>query len=132
MVDVLEKLGLRQFISKFLEEEITPYIVCKLSLYEFRFLGIVDTSDIISLRAYCSKYGIYTPQKLSSQSGAPKFNIPNYMLENLLEEGFSIKKISGTICVAGRTIYRQVNEYNLSKISFKKDGGSDLDKKKSA
>ena len=98
-------------------------------MYEFRFLGIPDSSDIMSLRVYCSKYGIYTPQKLSSQSGAPKFNIPKYMLENLLEEGFSIRKISGIICVAERTIYRQINEYNLSKISFKNDVGADLDQK---
>ena len=78
MVDVLEKLGLRQFISKFLEENITPDIVCKLSSYEFRFLGIVDSSDIMSLRVYGSKYGRYNPRKLPSQSGAPKFNIPKY------------------------------------------------------
>ena len=53
----------------------------------------------MSLRVYCSKYERYTPQKLPSQSGAPKFNIPKYMLENLLEEGFTIKEISGIICV---------------------------------
>ena len=36
MVDVLKKLGLRQFIPKFLEEKITPDIVCKVLSYEFR------------------------------------------------------------------------------------------------
>ena len=36
IVDVLEKLGLREFIPKFLEENITPDIVCKMSSYEIR------------------------------------------------------------------------------------------------
>ena len=49
------------------------------------------------------------------------------MPEILLEEGFTIKEISATICVAERTVYRQVNEYDLSKISFKNDSGADLD-----
>ena len=64
----------------------------------------------MSLRVYCSKYGRYTSKKLPSQSGAPKFNIPKDMLENLLEEGFTIKEISGIICVAERTIHRRMNE----------------------
>ena len=119
MVDVLEKLGLLQFIPKFLEEKITPDIVCKLSSHEFRLPVIADSDDITSLHVYCSKYGRYTPQKLPSQYGALKFNIPKYIFENLLEDGFIIKEISAIICVAERTIYRQVNEYNLSRISFK-------------
>ena len=55
---------------------------------------------LMSLNVYYSKYGKYTPQKLPSQSGALKFNIPQYMLENLLAEGFTIKEISAIICVA--------------------------------
>ena len=43
-------------------------------------------------------------RKLASQSGAPKFNIPKCMLENLLEEGFTIQEIFEIICVAERTI----------------------------
>ena len=127
---MLEKLGLCQFIPKFLEEKITPDIVCKLSSYEFRLLVIADSSDIMSLHVYSSKYGKYTLQKLPSQSRALKFIIPKYMLENFLEEGFTVKEISGIICVAERTICRQVNECNLSKISFKNDSGTDLDRKK--
>ena len=110
---MLEELGLCQFIPKFLEEKITPDIACKLSTYEFRLLVIADSSDIISLHVYCSKYGRYTPQKLPSQSGALTFNIPQYMLENLLAEGFTVKEISAIICVPERTIYRQVNEYKF-------------------
>ena len=71
MVHVLEKLDLRQFIPKILEEKITPDIVCKLSSHEFRLLGVASSSDIMSLRVYCSKYGRYTPQKLPSQLGFP-------------------------------------------------------------
>ena len=51
------------------------------------------------------------------------------MLENFLEEGFKIKEIYAITCVAERTVCRQVNEYNLSKTSFKNDSGADLDKK---
>ena len=83
----------------------------------------------MSFHVYSSKYGRYTPQKLSIQSDALKFNIPNYMLENFLEKGFKIKEISGIICVAKRTTYRQVSEYNLSKTNFKNDSGADLGKK---
>ena len=72
----------------------------------------------MSLHIYCSKYGRYTPQKLPSQFGALKFNMPNYMLENFLEKGFEINEISAIIY-----------EYNLSKISFRNDSGADLDKK---
>ena len=44
IVDVLEKLGLREFIPKFLEENITPDIVCKMSSYEFRPLRTANSS----------------------------------------------------------------------------------------
>ena len=44
IVDMLEKLGLRQFIPKFLKEKITPDIVCKLSSYEFRLLVVAESS----------------------------------------------------------------------------------------
>ena len=43
------------------------------------------------------------------------------MLENLLEEAFKIKEISVIICVAEIIIYRRMNEYNSSKISFTND-----------
>ena len=55
------------------------------------------------------------------QSEAPSFNIPKYMLENLLEEGFKIKEIPVIICLAKRTKCRRMNEYNLSKRSFTND-----------
>ena len=51
------------------------------------------------------------------------------MLENLLEEGFTIKEIFGIVYVAERAIYRRMNEYNLKKISFTTDSDADLDKK---
>ena len=96
-------------------------IVCKLSSHELRLLGVADSSDIMSLCVYCSKYGRYTPPKLPSQSETPKFNKPNHMLENLLEEAFKIKQISVMICVTERIIYRQMNGYSSSKISFTND-----------
>ena len=43
-------------------------------------------------------------KKLANQSGALKFNISNCMLENLLQEGFTIQEIFEIICVAERTI----------------------------
>lgn len=51
MVDVSEKLGIRKCI----QENITPGILCKRSLYGFRLLGIADSGDIGSLHVYCSK-----------------------------------------------------------------------------
>ena len=80
MVDVLEKLGLNQFIEKFLEEKITPEIFCN-ELYEFRLLVIADSSDIMSLHVYCCKYGRYTPQKLPSLSGALKLTYQSVFLK---------------------------------------------------
>ena len=38
-----------------------------------------------------SSYARHTPQKLTNQSVAPKFNILKNILENVLEEGFTIK-----------------------------------------
>ena len=99
MLDLLEKLRLHQFIPNILEEKITPDIVCKLSSYEFRLLGIAGSNDIMSLRVYCSKY-----RRFSSQSRTPKFNKPKYKRESLLEEGFIIKEISSITCVTERTI----------------------------
>lgn len=53
----------------------------------------------MSLRVYCSKNVRYTPEKMLNQFWAPKFSIPKYMLENLLEVGFTIKEISAIIYV---------------------------------
>ena len=88
-----------------------------------------QTQVLMKLRVYCSRYRRYTPQKLSSQSGSLRFNIPNYMLENFDEEGFTIKEISGIIYMSERALCRRMNQYNLSKISFTNDSDAYLDKK---
>ena len=88
-----------------------------------------QTQVLMKLRVYCSRYRRYTPQKLSSQSGSLRFNIPNYMLENFDEEGFTIKEISGIIYMSERAPCRRMNQYNLSKISFTNDSDACLDKK---
>ena len=109
MVDVLKKLGLPQFIPKFLEEKITPDIVCKLSSYEFRFLGIAVSSDIMSHHVYCSKYGRYIPQKLPNQSGALEFNIPKvYALKYIRRRFYNEGNICNYLC--GKKNYIQTKE----------------------
>jgi len=43
MMKVLEKLQIKKELAKrFQEEKITPDIICKLSLDDFRQLGVVD------------------------------------------------------------------------------------------
>ena len=88
-----------------------------------------QTQVLMKLRVYCSRYRRYTPQKLSSQSGSLRFNIPNYMLENFNEEGFTVKEISGIVYMSERALCRRMNQYNLSKISFTNDSDAYLDKK---
>ena len=109
MVDVLQKLSLPQFIPNFLEEKITPDIVCKLSSYEFRFLGIAVSSDIMSHHVYCSKYGRYIPQKLPNQSGALEFNITKVYALKLIRRGFYNEgNVSNYLC--GKKNYIQTKE----------------------
>lgn len=54
---ILNKLGLTQCVPKFLEEKISPDLVCKLSSYEMNSLGVYSSVDMMKLRTECIKYG---------------------------------------------------------------------------
>ena len=56
MAPVLHKLKLDHFIDKFSSEKITPDLVGKLSLSEFRELGVQNRNEVMKLRMECSKY----------------------------------------------------------------------------
>lgn len=126
---VLKKLQLTQFIPVFLTEKITADVVCKLSLQEFRQLGVIHNSDIMKLRTECAKYGSYCPKmcKKSNDVGAPKFAISKHFLGNLIDEGFTIKEISKILCVSERTVYCRMAELNLSKRKFTVINNEQLD-----
>ena len=94
MDTVLKRLKLQDLTEKFQTEHITPDIVCKLSVHEMEMLGINSRSDMMSLRIECTKFGGEAPKKLEGTCGAPIFFIPKSVLGDLLQEGFTIKKIS--------------------------------------
>ena len=65
MAPVLHKLKLDHFIDKFSSEKITPDLVGKLSLSEFRELGVQNRNEVMKLQMECSKYGPNKPCSFS-------------------------------------------------------------------
>ena len=49
------------------------------------------------------------------------------MLENLLDEGFTIKEMSTLLSVSESTIYRRMNRYGLNKFEFTDISDEELD-----
>ena len=94
MSGVLEKLHLGHHNEKFTVEEITPDIVCHLSLYEFHQLGIINVRDVMALRIECIKYGVRTPISQRDEFGDLKYEIPKEVQESYLEEDFKISEIA--------------------------------------
>lgn len=129
MAKILRKLHLETVQSKFEKEKITPDIVGKLCMAEFQMLGISNSSDMMMLRNECVKYGCGKLAKVhvSLQSGAPEFNIPKITLVNLLESGFLISEVAKLLSVSERTIYRRMNKYGLSKMTFSSITDQELD-----
>ena len=91
MDDALKKLGLSDHRAKFVEEKISTDIVCYLSREDFLKLGLADRNAIMSLRIECSTFGLCTPQRAV---GTNKFVIPKILIENLIDDGFSVKEMS--------------------------------------
>ena len=83
MKEILKKLDLSAHSVRFVEEKISPDIVCKLSIEDFHNLGINDRNVIMSLRIACSTFGSYTPKRGCHTN---KFVIPKFYLENLIQE----------------------------------------------
>ena len=77
-------------------------------------LCVNSRSDMMVLRIECAKLGKEAPKECKEVWGAPIFLIPNYVLDNLLEEGFTIKWISTILAVSESTIYCRMSQYGLS------------------
>ncbi|KAL5017212.1 hypothetical protein ScPMuIL_006801 [Solemya velum] len=125
---ILLKVGLSSRFSKFDEQKITPDIVGSLNRHEMLELGVTNTSDMMSLRLECNRYGnTCRPTREPKTAGAPKYSIPGDVLENLLEDGFSISDVAALLSVSERIIYRKMQEYGLSKIQFSDIDSDELD-----
>lgn len=128
MASVLRKLKLEYFIERFDMEKITPDLVGRLSLNEFKELGLQNRNDIMALRIECTKYGSEIPQRISlNECGAPHFDIPRSVLECYLDQNFTIDAISKMLSVSESTIYRRMGQYGLSKMVFSDIADEDLD-----
>ena len=68
MEEILLNLGLRERVSLFEKENISPDIVKHLSLYEMKCLGLTDRAVIMKLRTKCIQYGNSKPDTLNVRS----------------------------------------------------------------
>ena len=127
MSNILKSLNLGYLSSRFISEKVTPDIICKLSIYELNDLGLSNTTDVMNLRTKCATFGSRPPIKINERSGAHKFFIPQCVLENLLDDGFTIKQIANMISVSESTIYRRMGQYNLSARNFSDISDDELD-----
>ena len=123
MNDVLKKLGLADYRAKFVEEKISTDIVCYLFI-DFLTLGLADRNAIMSLRIECSTFGLCTPQRAV---GTNKFVIPKILIENLIDDGFSVKEMSNILCVSERTVLRRMVEYGSKIRDFSNISDDQLD-----
>lgn len=130
MTSILKKMDLGNLCFRFQIEKITPDIVAHLSSVEMKALGVTDCRNMMALRMECSKYrNEQQPAKVVQNVGAPVFQIPRDLLENLLEEDFTIKEISLLLSVSQRTIYRRMEKYGLKKCSFSGLSDNELDQR---
>ena len=129
MASVLRRLKLDHLIDKFISEKITPDLVGKLSLNDFRELGVHNRNEIMKLRIECSKYGSNQPSRnVRNGCGAPVFEIPRSVLECYLEQNLKIEEICKILSVSESTIYRRMRQYGLSKMEFSDGAEGDLDR----
>ena len=95
MESILRKLKLDYLIKRFNIEKITPDLVGKLSLNEFKELGVQNRNDIMVVRMECSKYGSNKPPRSRStrnECGAPMFQIPRSVLGCYLEQNLKNRR----------------------------------------
>jgi hypothetical protein len=127
MESILNKLGLGRHANAFIEENISPDIVNKMSLYDMRCVGIYDRSEIMKLRTACLQYGTSKPFLVDgANGGAPVYNIPKSNLEILLDIGFTIKEMSLLLGVSESTLYRRMRVFGLKKVIFSDISDDDL------
>jgi len=80
MSSVLKKVNLGSFSEKFERENITPDLVCKLSLQELESLGVTSRSDVMALRIECSTFGGQVPKKFEQVVESLLSPFPNVCL----------------------------------------------------
>ena len=101
MASVLQKLKLEHCTERFRLENISSDIVGKLSLNEFKELGIQNRNDIMALRWECTKYGSNKPNRNRyGACGTLSFDIPESILEYYIDQDFKIIDISKILCVS--------------------------------
>ena len=127
MTLVLQKLNLSDAVNKFSEQKISPDIVCLLSSHELQELGITNRGDMVKLRNECIRYGTDQPRKLKDVYGPPKFQIPKQLIVTLINEGFRVSDIANLLSVSERTLYRRMQEFNISKCNFSQCTDDELD-----
>ena len=110
MEEILKKLDLSALSVRFVEEKNSPDIVCKLLIEGFLKLGINNRNAIMSLRIASSTFVSYTPKRCCHTN---KLVISKIFLENLIQEGFTVRETSAIAGVSERTIYRRMTEYDL-------------------
>lgn len=122
MEHILLKNGLQRLIPAFEREKITPDIVCKLSMYDLKCLGLTNRAEIMKIRTDCIHFGNEQPLKTRCDAGPPEFQISKNSIENLLECGFKIKEIAELLSISEKTVYRRMQRFGLKKVTF-----SDID-----
>ena len=126
----LKKVGFSHVIANFTREKITPDIVLKLSLNDFQLLGITNRKIIMELRVECSVFGSDAPYKHPGDLGdALKFCIPKELMQDLVDEGFTVKEMSKLLNVSERTVYRRMSDYNIRKLDFSEISDEELESK---
>ena len=129
MADVLHQLQLGHLLSNFDREKISPDLVCKLNVLDFESLGVQSRNHMMAIRVACTTYGGQAPQRrLGENGGAPQFVIGRSLLENFLQEDFTIKEIASMLAVSERTVYRRMQSLGLSKLNFSEISDDDLDR----
>ena len=119
MESILNNIGLERVKPAFEKENITPDIVCKMSLYDMRCVGLYDKTEIMKLRTACISYGSSRPFSVPGiRGGAPCYDIPKESLEVLTCIGFKISEIALLLGVSESTIYRRMREFGLKKLQF--------------
>ncbi|KAH3805258.1 hypothetical protein DPMN_133555 [Dreissena polymorpha] len=72
---------------------------------------------MMRLRIESMKYG-QGYSNISRALDEPKYDIPKEILVTLIESGFKITEISKLLSVSERTIYRQMNKFNITCYDF--------------
>ena len=127
MSSILTKLNMEYLTENFILEKITPNIVGLLSSHELQCLGVQSRNDMVLLRNECVNYGRQPPNKIYNGAGAPTYDLPKDVIEELLLDGFSIKEISMLLSVSERTVYRRMASYGLRKHVFSDISDLELD-----